>query len=135
EWRRSLDGFCREGGRQCSGGKRNVATGEERSQFLDRAGHAFLGCLLTAAECLTYFPQLALLEEAQQDGVAICLAKLGDGFIEDRGDVVPCCGGLGREGFHLSEILFSAPAALLATDRPRGGEARRAKQPAGHDRA
>jgi hypothetical protein len=72
---RGLNGIDGDGGRECRGGGRDAAADEVDAEFFQRAGDAFAGGVFVRAQRLADFRQPVLLEEAENQRVAVVVAQ------------------------------------------------------------
>ena len=62
---------------------------EERPQFFDGAGHPLACAIFRGAQAGGYFLVTLVLEEPQQNGVAIAGSQSRHGFVEERFCFIP----------------------------------------------
>jgi hypothetical protein len=96
---------------------------EEDLEFLQGSAYPLSGRVLITAQSLADGTEIALLEKAQQDGRAIFVSELVNGFIEQGRNLVEVGRGVVITTVHIGSFPFPGLAPTLAPQALTGHKA------------
>ena len=127
--RSSLDGVSGKSNAQSGGARRDATVCQQRVQFLQRPVHSHPRGIFRGSQRFAHRAEIALLEVAQQNRGAVPASELGNGFIEDGGNLSQAGAGVVPQRVHFHGLAFPGLTAPLAAHGPGGNMIRALMQP------